>query len=238
MLATTAVAAEPRLVIPAPSLPTIAVVGTSRRFPVRRLYCLGRNYAEHAREMGDDPNVLPPFFFMKPADAIVPDDRNFPYPARTVEVEHEIEMVVGLKAGGVDIPESKALECVFGYGVGLDMTRRDLQDLAKELRRPWEASKSFDHSAPCGPLHPVAMIGHPRKGRIWVAVNGQTKQEADLAHLIWSVPRIISELSSYFALAAGDVIFTGTPAGVAVIKRGDNMRGGVEGVGEIDIDVV
>lgn len=235
---TAAKSAEDNFVFPAPPASSIGVFGTRRRFPVRRVYCMGRNYAAHAREMGDDPNVVPPFFFMKPADSIVADDGDFPYPGHTKEVEHEIEMVVALKSGGVNIPESKALDCVFGYAVGLDMTRRDLQDLAKELRRPWEAGKSFDHSAPCGPLYPVSVVGHPSRGRLWVAVNGKIKQQADLADLIWPVPRMIAELSSYFALAPGDVIFTGTPDGVAVVKRGDRIRGGVEGIGEIDINVV
>ncbi len=192
----------------------------------------------HAIELGDNPDIVPPFFFMKPADSIVADDGDFAYPRHSREVEHEIEMVVALKSGGIDIPESKALDQVFGYGVGLDITRRDLQDLAKELRRPWEAGKSFDHSAPCGPLYPVPAMGHPDRGRLWVAVNGKIKQEADLAQLIWSVPRTIAELSSYFSLAAGDLIFTGTPDGVAVVQRGDRIRGGVEGSGEIDINVV
>jgi fumarylpyruvate hydrolase len=224
------------VVEPAP-IPTLPVVGTDKLFPVRRIYCVGRNYAEHAIEMGHDPNREPPFFFLKNPDTLVLNGR-FPYPPKTKDVHHEIELVVALGKGGTDIPAAKALDCVYGYAVGLDMTRRDLQAEAKKLGRPWEVGKAFEASAPCGPIVPAAKIGHRSKGAVWLDVNGQRRQTGDLAQLIWNVPDTIAYLSGLFALAPGDLIMTGTPAGVGPVKRGDVMKGGVEGVGEIEVRVV
>ena len=225
-------------VIPVPPIATLPVEGTQARFPVHRIYCVGRNYAEHAREMGGDPTRESPFFFVKPADAIVSDGNNFPYPTQTEDVHHEIELVVALARGGKDIATDAALACVYGYAVGLDMTRRDLQAAAKKLGRPWETSKGFDHSAPVGPLAPAATIGHPTSGAIWLKVNGEPRQRGDLAQLIWKVPEVIAHLSSLFTLAPGDLIYTGTPAGVGSVRRGDALEGGIDGVGTLRITVV
>jgi fumarylpyruvate hydrolase len=221
---------------PAP-IPTLPVAGTDQVFPIRRIYCVGRNYAEHAIEMGHDPNREPPFFFQKNPDNIAVDGR-FPYPPKTSDVHHEIELVVALGKGGADIPAEKALDYVYGYAVGLDMTRRDLQGEAKKMGRPWEVGKAVEASAPCGPLVPATKIGHPAKGAIWLDVNGQRRQTGDLAQLIWNVPETIAYLSGLFTLAAGDLIMTGTPAGVNAVKKGDVMKGGVEGIGEIEVRVV
>ncbi|HMO27737.1 fumarylacetoacetate hydrolase family protein [Enterovirga sp.] len=220
---------------PVASLP---IEGESSRFPVRRIYCIGRNYADHAREMGHDPNREPPFFFLKPADTILEAGRDFPYPPGTTDVHHEIEMVVALKSGGRDIAEADALSHVYGYGIGLDMTRRDLQGEAKKLGRPWDVAKGFDHSAPCTALVPAVRIGHPTKGRVWLNVNGETRQQGDLSDLIWSIPEMIAYVSRLFELKGGDIIMTGTPAGVGAVRRGDVMEGGVEGVGTIKVKVV
>lgn len=225
-------------VIPAPPLATLPVAGTHARFPVHRIYCVGRNYAEHAREMGHDPDRESPFFFLKPADAIVSDGGNFPYPTQTDNVHHEIELVVALGKGGKDISVDSALAHVHGYAVGLDMTRRDLQAAAKKLGRPWETSKSFDHSAPCGTIAPSASIGHPTSAAIWLKVNGEPRQSGDLAQLIWKVPEVIAHLSSLFTLAPGDLIYTGTPAGVGAVRRGDTLQGGIDGIGTIGLTVV
>jgi fumarylpyruvate hydrolase len=229
-------------VILAPIAPSLPVAGTADRFPVRRVYCVGRNYAAHAREMGGDPSREPPFFFMKPADALqpVPEGREaeHPYPPKTANYHFEIEMVAALAKGGRNIPVDQALDCVFGYAVGLDMTRRDLQDDAKGLRRPWELGKSADLSGPVGPIHPAAAVGHPAKGTIALNVDGQTRQAADLADMIWSVAEQISYLSSYFELMPGDVIFSGTPEGVGAVTRGQTMVGSIEGLGEIRLRVV
>ena len=220
-------------VIPAPPTPTLAVEGGKGRFPVHRIFCVGRNYAEHAREMGHDPDREPPFFFMKPASAILPDNADFPYPPATKDVHHEMELVVAIGKGGANIPAAKALDHVYGYAVGLDMTRRDLQGEAKKMGRPWDTGKSFDHSAPCSAVVPAAKIGHPAKGRIWLKVNGETRQEGDLSQLIWNIPDTIAYLSTLFTLAPGDLIYSGTPAGVGPVKKGDLMEGGVDGVGTI-----
>ena len=225
-------------VIAPPASPALKVRGTDQTFPVRRVYCIGRNYAEHAIEMGHDPSKEPPFFFQKNPDNLLAEGAGFPYPAKTKDVHHEIEMVVALKSGGRDIPVAKALDHVYGYAVGLDMTRRDLQGEAKKLGRPWEVGKAFEHSAPCGALVPAAEIGHPAKGPVWLKVNGAVKQQGDLDQLIWKVPEMIAFLSEYFALAAGDIIFTGTPAGVGPVKPGDVLVGHVEGVGELTVKVV
>jgi fumarylpyruvate hydrolase len=225
-------------VIPVPPTPSLAVEGTPGRFPVHRVYCVGRNYAEHAREMGHDPDREAPFFFMKPADAIVADGKDFAYPARSADVHHELELVVALATGGADIGAARALDHVYGYAVGLDMTRRDLQAEAKKMGRPWDVGKAFDGSAPCTAIRPATEIGHPDRGAVWLDVNGASRQRGDLAQLIWKIPEMIAYLSTLFALAPGDLIFTGTPAGVGPVERGDLLRGGVEGVGTLTVRVV
>lgn len=229
-------------VIPTPPVPALPITGSGDLFPVRRVYCVGRNYAAHAREMGGDPTREPPFFFMKPADALQPvmagETADHAYPPKTGNYHFEIEMVVALAKGGRDIPVEQALDHVFGYAVGLDMTRRDLQDEAKQLRRPWELGKAADHSGPVGPIHPVAQVGHPAGGAISLSVDGAIKQKADLSDMIWSVAEQIAYLSSYFELAPGDVIFSGTPDGVGAVTQGQTMVGAVEGLGEIKLRVV
>jgi fumarylpyruvate hydrolase len=221
-----------------PPVASLAIAGENRRFPIHRIYCVGRNYAEHAREMGHDPDRDPPFFFMKPVDALIPAGADFPYPPGSQDVHHEIELVAALHSGGRDIAEADALGHVYGYAVGLDMTRRDLQGEAKKMGRPWDVGKGFDSSAPCSDLRPAATIGHPTRGKVWLNVNGETRQTGDVADLIWSVPEMIAYLSRLFELKAGDLIMTGTPAGVGAVRRGDVMEGGVEGVGEIRARVV
>jgi len=216
--------------------PAVAVEGGGL-FPVRRLYCIGRNYADHAIEMGHDPSREAPFFFQKNPDSIDLSGE-FPYPPETGDVHFEIELVVALGRGGRDIPEAEALDHVWGYGVGLDMTRRDLQGAAKKAGRPWEIGKAFDRAAPMSPLVPTARSGHPASGRIALAVNGETRQDGDLDQMIWKVPEMIAYLSRYFELTAGDLIMTGTPAGVGAAARGDVLSGSVEGVGKIDVRVV
>ncbi|WP_134496282.1 fumarylacetoacetate hydrolase family protein [Microvirga pakistanensis] len=229
-------------VIPTPPVPALPVAGSSDLFPVRRVYCVGRNYAAHAREMGGDPTREPPFFFMKPADALqlVPDGRtvDHPYPPRTQNYHFEVELVVAIAKGGRDIPVAEALDHVFGYAVGLDMTRRDLQDEAKQLRRSWELGKAADLSGPVGPIHPAARIGHPATGAISLSVDGTVRQKGDLSDMIWSVAEQVAYLSSYFELAPGDVIFSGTPDGVGAVTRGQVMVGAIEGLGEIRLRVV
>lgn len=222
-------------VLPPPPVASVAVAGSSERFPVRRIFCVGRNYEAHAREMGKDPTREAPFFFMKPADAIMENGATVPYPPETKNLHYEIELVLAIGKGGRDIPEDKALEHIWGYGVGIDLTRRDLQNAAKDAGRPWEWGKAFDHSAPIAPIHPAAKVGHPSKGRIWLAVNGKVKQDQDISDLIWSIPEIIAICSRSMALAPGDLIMTGTPSGVGAIVAGDKVTGGVEGLGEIAI---
>jgi fumarylpyruvate hydrolase len=222
---------------PAP-IPVLPVRETDKLFPVHRIYCVGRNYAEHAREMGHDPHREPPFFFQKNPDSLLPGGGDFPYPSKTTDVHHELEMVVALGRGGSDIPVERALDCVFGYAVGLDMTRRDLQSEAKKLGRPWEVGKAFESAAPCSEIVPAATIGHPAKGAVWLKVNGELRQQGDLTQLIWGVPEMISYLSGLFALRSGDLIFSGTPAGVGAVRRGDLLQGGVEGIAEITVRVV
>ena len=217
-------------VIQPPEIPTLPVQGDSKRFAVNRIYCVGRNYADHAREMGHDPDREPPFFFMKPATAIVTDGKNMAYPSLSNDVHHEIEMVVALAKGGANIHADQALDHVWGYGVGLDMTRRDLQGEAKKMGRPWDTGKAFDQSAPCSALVPVSQCGHLTKGRIHLKVNGQIKQDGDLAMMIWNVPDTIAYLSTLFTLMPGDLIFSGTPAGVAAVARGDVLEGHVDGL--------
>jgi fumarylpyruvate hydrolase len=224
-------------VIPPPPLPSLAVRGSDRRFPVHRIYCVGRNYAAHAIEMGHDPDREPPFFFQKNPDNLLANG-DFPYPDKTEDLHFELELVVALKSGGKNIPVKRALDCVYGYAVGLDMTRRDLQGEAKKMGRPWEVGKAFDLSAPCSEIVPVTAIGHPQMGAVWLEVNGERRQNGDLNQMIWKVPEIIAYLSGLFTLAPGDLIFSGTPAGVGAARRGDTLHGGVDGVGDLRIAVM
>lgn len=218
-----------------PGVTTLPVAESQQTFPVGRIYCVGRNYAEHAREMGHDPDREPPFFFMKPPDAIVMSGATIPYPTVTKDLHHEIEMIVAIGKGGKDIPVEKALDHVFGYGVGLDMTRRDVQGEAKKMGRPWEMGKAFDESAPCTALKTVAMVGHPAKGAITLKVNGVVKQKGDLSEMIWNVPETIAYLSKMITLRPGDLIMSGTPSGVGPVQRGDKLEGHVEGVGDLTV---
>ncbi|MCY0387166.1 fumarylacetoacetate hydrolase family protein [Robbsia sp. Bb-Pol-6] len=219
----------------------VPVAGSDASFPVRRIYCVGRNYAAHAREMGHDPDREPPFFFGKPTDAIVyvapGTEGRFPYPPASEDVHFEMELVAAIGRGGRDIAAAQALDHVYGYALGLDMTRRDLQAAAKKLGRPWEVAKGFDHSAPIGPIHPAESVGHLAKGAIWLKVNGEERQRSDIADMIWSMPDTIAYLSGLFALFPGDLIYTGTPEGVGRIVRGDVMTGGVDGLGEFTVKV-
>lgn len=232
-----AAAQDEKYVIDPPNVVSMEVVGTDQRFPVRRIFCLGRNYRAHAYESGDDPDVNPPFFFIKPRDALVDYREGHPYPQVTQALRYEGEMVVALKSGGSDIDPSDALDHVYGYGVGLDMTRQDLQQEAQRLSRPWAISKSFDKSAPVGPLYPVETHGHAVSGRIWLSVNGEIKQDSDLDLQIWSVPAAIAILSRHYELAAGDIIMTGTPEGIGLVVKGDVIRVGIEGLGEIEVEI-
>ena len=224
-------------VITAPETASVAVAGSSARFPVRRVFCVGRNYAAHAREMGSDPNREPPFFFTKPADAVVPASGAVPYPPSTNDLHHEIELVVALKAGGKDIDAAQALDLVWGYGVGLDLTRRDLQAVAKDAGRPWDMAKGFDASAPCSALHPVSDVGHPAQARIWLEVNGALRQEGNLDEMIWPIADVIASLSRLVTLAPGDLIYSGTPSGVGALQPGDRVRGGVDGVDTFELTI-
>ncbi|MFY9817113.1 MAG: fumarylacetoacetate hydrolase family protein [Pseudolabrys sp.] len=227
---------DSRYVIPPPPQATIAVAETDKVFPVRRIWCVGRNYIEHIREMGQDERA-PPFFFAKPADAIVPDGGTVPYPSLTKDMHHEVELVVALKSGGRKILVDKANDCIFGYAVGIDLTRRDLQIASRDVKRPWEVGKAFDASAPCGPLMPATKIGHPTKGKIILKVNGQVRQDGDLNQMIWNVPETISKLSEMVALEAGDIIMTGTPSGVAATVAGDKIECEVEGIGKLSVTI-
>jgi fumarylpyruvate hydrolase len=227
---------DDRYVIPPPPQASIAVAGSSKQFPVRRIWCVGRNYLEHIREMGQDERE-PPFFFAKPADAIVPDGATIPYPPLTKDLHHEVELVVALKSGGRNIDVKRANDCIYGYGVGIDLTRRDLQIASRDIKRPWEIGKAFDASAPCGPLKPAAEIGHPAKGRITLACNGKIRQDGDLAQMIWNVPEVIAKLSEMVELAAGDIIMTGTPSGVAATVAGDRLDCEVAGVGKLSVTI-
>lgn len=222
-----------------PATPSLAVFGSSARFPIRRVFCVGRNYATHAREMGSDPNREPPFFFMKPADAVVPAEGALPYPPATSDLHHEIELVVALRSGGADIPADEALAKVWGYGVGIDLTRRDLQAAAKDTGRPWDMAKGFDASAPCTPLRPVSAFGHPAEDAcIRILVNGEVRQDGALSEMIWPIADIINHLSRLVTLAPGDLIFTGTPGGVGALQPGDRVHGEVAGVDEFDLEIV
>jgi fumarylpyruvate hydrolase len=223
-------------VIPALPQASIPVVGEAGAFPVRRIWCVGRNYLEHIREMGNDERA-PPFFFAKHADMIEPDGATIPYPPLTKDLHHEVELIVAMKSGGLNIPADKALDHVYGYAVGIDLTRRDLQIASRKKERPWEIGKSFDHSAPSSAIQPASKIGHPTKGKIWLTVNGTETQKGDLTELIWNVPEIIWQLSQQVALAAGDIIMTGTPAGVSQLKPGDKIECGVDGVGTLKVSI-
>lgn len=214
----------------------LPVAGSTAKFPVRRVYCIGRNYAAHAIEMGHDPDREPPFFFQKNPDNLDPSGE-FPYPAKSADVHHEAEMLVALKSGGTNIPVETALDHVYGYGLALDMTRRDLQGEMKKMGRPWEIGKAFERSAPCGPIHPVAAVGHPDRGALSLSVNGDERQSGNLNQMIWKVPEMISYLSAYFDLGAGDVILSGTPAGVAAVQRGDKIVMTIEGLGRLEVTV-
>jgi fumarylpyruvate hydrolase len=225
-------------VFPPPPRPSLPVRGTEKLFPVHRIYCVGRNYAEHAIEMGHDPTREPPFFFQKNPDNLVPGGGDFPYPPKSTDVHFEFELVVALHKGGRDIPAERARDHVYGYAVGLDMTRRDLQGEAKKLGRPWDVGKAFEQSAPCSEIVPVSAIGHPEKGAVRLAVNGAVKQQGDLNQMIWKVPEMIAILSGLFELQPGDLIFSGTPAGVGAVKRGDVLEGLVEGVAALKVRVV
>ncbi|MFZ5962372.1 fumarylacetoacetate hydrolase family protein [Thalassococcus sp. BH17M4-6] len=223
-------------VVPAPDV-TALPTEKGGTFPVRRVYCIGRNFAAHAVEMGHDPDRDPPFFFQKNPDNLDPSG-TFPYPPKSQDVHHEVELLVALKSGGTGITVEDALKHVWGYGVALDMTRRDLQGEAKKLGRPWEIGKAFERSAPVGPLRPVSEVGHPGEGRIALSVNGTLRQEGDLNQMIWKVPEMISYLSDYFELRTGDVILAGTPAGVGAVTRGDTLEAVIDGVGTLTVNVV
>jgi fumarylpyruvate hydrolase len=217
-------------VFPAPEQPAVEVKGRSERFPVRRIFCVGRNYADHAREMGSDPTREPPFFFTKPADAIVANHATIPYPPRTGNLHHEVELVIAVGKRGQNISASDALAHVFGYAVGNDLTRRDLQSAARDKGRPWDTGKGFDNSAPISAIAPVTGNSPVSTGKIWLKVNGEQRQQGDIADLIWSVPEVIAELSTLFELMPGDLIYTGTPAGVSAIKSGDRIECGIDGL--------
>jgi fumarylpyruvate hydrolase len=224
-------------VISPPAITSVPVAGGGA-FPVRRVFCVGRNYAEHAREMGSDPDREPPFFFMKPADALLLNDADMPYPPQSTQLHHEMEMVVAIGEGGVNIAEADALKHVWGYAAGLDMTRRDLQNAAKKEGKPWDMGKGFDWSAPIGLLVPASKIGHPATGLIELKVNGKVRQTSDLSKMIWSVPEMIAYLSGLVKLAPGDLIYSGTPENVAAVQRGDLLEGVVEGVGSVKTLIV
>ena len=222
--------------IETPPVVALPVARQDTMFPVRRIYCIGRNYAAHAIEMGHDPDREDPFFFQKNPNNLSMSDA-FPYPPHTSDVHHEAEMLVALKTGGTNIPLSSALDHVFGYGLALDMTRRDLQGIAKKAGRPWEIGKAFEQSAPCGPIHTVEEVGHLDQGRVELKVNGDVRQEGDLNQMIWKVPEMISYLSEYFELAPGDVILSGTPSGVGPVVKGDMMELSIDGLGSITVTV-
>jgi fumarylpyruvate hydrolase len=226
----TVIAAPPQIVVP--------VRGMDAVFPVHRIYCVGRNYAAHTIEMGGDPNREEPFFFQKNPDNLVLGGNDFPYPPRTNDVHHEIELAVALGVGGKDIPAARALDCIYGYAVALDMTRRDLQGECKKAGRSWEIGKAFEHSAPCTDIAPASSIGHPAEGAIWLKVNGETRQTGDLSQMIWKVPEMIAYLSGLFELKPGDLILSGTPSGVGAVNKGDVLHGHVDGVGDLHVKVV
>ncbi len=224
-------------VIDAPQQASLAVQGSNDRFPIRRIFCVGRNYAAHAREMGKDPDREAPFFFTKPADAAVDTPCTMAYPKLTEDLHHEIELVLAIGKGGSEIAQADVMDHIWGAAVGLDMTRRDLQGEAKNMGRPWDWGKAFDHSAPIGPIKPIAEVPSLENARIWLAVNGETRQDADIADLIWSVAEHVSILSHAMTLAPGDLVMTGTPAGVGAVVPGDVMTGGVDGIGTLEVTI-
>ena len=225
-------------VVPPAPAPTVAVAGATGRFPVHRIYCVGRNYSDHVREMGGNPSHEPPIFFSKPADAVLADGAEMPYPTRTADLHHEVELVVAIGAAGRGVAHARALDLVYGYAVGNDFTRRDLQQWARGHGGPWDTAKGFDHSAAISAIVPVARCGHPRSGRIWLTVNGSARQQADLGDMIWDVAGVVAELSSYFALRPGDLIYTGTPAGVGPVRPGDLVVAGIAGLGSLSNRIV
>jgi fumarylpyruvate hydrolase len=217
--------------------PSVAVAGSKQRFPVHRIYCVGRNYAEHVREMGNDPAHEPPIFFLKPADAVVASGSQIPYPPKTSDLHHEIELVVALGKGGCDIAADDALDHVFGYAVGIDLTRRDLQIASKKKGQPWDTGKSFEGAAPISAIHRVQSVGHMERGRIWISVNETVRQDSDISEMIYDVADAIAQLSLLFTLAPGDLLYTGTPSGVAALVAGDVVSGGIEGLDDIRITI-
>ena len=219
-------------------VPSLPIVGITDRFPVRHIFCVGQNYADNAKEMGSDPNKQPPFFFTKAADSIVPNGGGMHYPPSTKNLHHEIELVVAIGKAGSNIAPEKSLEHVYGYAVGLDMTRRDLQSDAKEKRQPWDLGKSFAESAPMSSIFPASNRGHPSKGRIVLEVNGEIRQQGDLKDMIWNVPDLISYLSRFYTLQPGDIIMTGTPAGVGAVVPGDKLVGEIEGLGKLIVNII
>jgi fumarylpyruvate hydrolase len=219
-----------------PDISSLAVAGQTARFPVHRIYCVGQNYAAHAREMGNDPDREPPCFFSKPADAVT-QSATVPWPPRTQDLHHEVELVVALGKGGSDIPVHDALDAVYGYAIGVDLTRRDLQAAAKRAGRPWDTAKGFDHSAPLSKVVPATCCGHPDAGAIELAVDGRLRQSGNLSDMIWSVPEIIAELSTFFELQPGDLIFTGTPEGVGALQPGESIQASIDGLGTLDFRV-
>jgi fumarylpyruvate hydrolase len=221
-----------------PEWVSVEIAGEAVRFPVHRIYCVGRNYEEHTREMGKDPAREAPIFFLKPVDGLLPNGADVPYPPRTNNFHHEIELVIAIGLSGRNIPKENALQHVYGYAVGNDYTRRDLQLAARDKGRPWDVGKSFDFSASISAIWPAARIGHVSRGRIWLEVNGVKRQDADVAQLIWNVPEISTELSTFFELKPGDLIYTGTPAGVGALKVGDVVVGGVEGIDTLKNQIV
>ncbi|WP_026548798.1 fumarylacetoacetate hydrolase family protein [Arthrobacter sp. Br18] len=232
--------------VPVPAPPCLPVSASDTLFPVRRVFCVGRNYGDHAREMGADPTREPPFFFLKPADAVFAPEKTgtpgstsskVPYPPQTADLHHEVELVVALGHTATGVDPADALDTVWGYGVGVDLTRRDLQAEAKNLRRPWDLAKGFDWSGPCSPLSPVSEVGHPDRGRIWLTVDGSLRQEGDLGDQIWTVAEIIAYLSRSVTLRPGDLIFTGTPAGVGALERGSGVTAGIDGVAELSFTI-
>ena len=228
---------ETNYIFPPSPVPALPIRGSTALFPIHRIYCVGRNFADHAIEMGHDPDKEPPFFFQKNPDTVVLPGNPFPYPAASRDVHHEVELVVALQSGGTDIPVEQALDCVYGYAVGLDMTRRDLQAEAKKHGRPWEVAKAFEQSAPCGPVHTAAEIGHPGEGTIRLTINGTIRQDGNHNQMIWKVPEMIAYLSRLFTLKPGDLIFAGTPAGVGAVAKGDTMIAHIDGLDEVRFTV-